>query len=313
MSHEYQPVDWTKFEEGRKAILAEQDIVQATIDENMRRGNLFEAGVASLEHVLTSYELGDTKEGASYLALGIALSTAGSFAVPEHLRHSSAPEKRFKVPPEISEMPHVLKFHQGYIDSEAAQAYQKAIDTISVHLTSTEVLLNNDFCSTQIKNQAVHDTVKAVGDFYFSDLPMIGKEEVVLDFMKQLAEDIEVDQDPHNMALSYATYRRLMLVALDCAGKTNSALNLATRGFKELSAYATDEVSRKVCEQHVQEIRVTQLFKAAMVSVIIAKNTRSTYATRYTNDPTWHRSQAPKNTQDSAKDQYLKIAEESPM
>lgn len=313
MSYEYQPVDWIKFEAGREAILAEQDIVQATIDENMCRGNLFEAGVASLEHVFTSYELGDKKEAASYLLIGTMLSTAGTFAVPEHLRHSSASEKEFKIPLEMSEALPLPEFSHDRSYGDAMQQYREALDAISVHLAATETLLNNDFCSVQVKNQAVHDTVEAVGDFYFSASITRVRKEVVLDFVKQLAEEIEVDEDPQNIALSYATYRRLMLVALDCDGKTNSSLNLAARGFKELATYATDEASRKVCEQHVQEIRETQLFKAAMISIIIAKNTRSIFATRYTKGPPWRRSQAPKNAQENAKDQYLRIPKESPM
>lgn len=313
MSYEYQPTDWSKFEASREEILRDQDIVQATIDESMRRGDLFEAGVACLDHVLTSYDLGDQKEGASYLAMGIALSTAGTFAVPEHLRHKSAEDKTFEIPEAIQKTPFELAHVRSkngvaiYRDSGVSAALN-AIEEIEINLCSAETLINNEFCSASNKNQAIHDTVKSIGDFYFNIITTnkaCDKEnEQIVQLVKELAENIEVDDNPTNHRLAFDTYRRLMLLATHIAGKTNSALSFTSRGFKELAASTNDEFIREASQRDIKTIRLTQIARLASAPTAISKNAKEYIMA---NDDEWHRMQVSKGSRHATKGEYTRI------
>lgn len=269
MSYEYKPVDWTQFEASRQAVLVEQDVIQATIDESMRQGDLFEAGVACLDHVLTSYDLGDQKEGATYLALGITLSTAGTFAVAEHLRHQPRDKQSFELPYSITGAPLTGRITRRGNTCNVAPATddtklaEKAIEEIETNLISTEVLVNNEFCSVSNKNQAVHDTVKSIGDFCFDFIEPDKQDDKIVKLVKDLTENIEIDEDPNNQKLAFDTFNRLALLATYTPGKTNSALSLASRGFKELLEVTGDEFIREGSANQIKTIRLTQIARLA--------------------------------------------------
>lgn len=313
MSYEYQPTDWAKFEASREAILGDQDIVQATIDESMRKGDLFEAGVACLDHVITSYELGDQKEGAMYLALGVALSTAGTFAVPEHLRHKSAEEKTFEMPKRILASPYELVYRDDNGDAACRKlGVDDAIKEIEINLTSTEALINNEFCSATNKNQAIHDTVKSIGDFYFDFMmpfiPPSKHDDQIIKLVKELAENIEIDENPANHKLAFYTFWKLSLLATSMPGKTNSALNLASRGFKELIASSNDEMIRGISQTELKNIRLAQIARLASAPTAVLKNAKTqTLDYGLSNDPEWHRIQSSKKAREAAKAEYHRI------
>lgn len=311
MSYEYRPVDWAQFEASREAILAEQDVVQATIDESMRKGDLFEAGVASLEHVLTSYELGDPKEAAAYLAIGVALSTGGTFAVPEHLRHES--NKDFELPEAITRMPFEITNRYRHVVASTPESLEaeKAIDEMADNLISAESLINSEFSSIETKNRAIHDAVKSIGDFYFSDLFIPGRDtDDIVTLVKDLAENIEVDDEPKNKRLAFDTYRRLAAIALGCEGKTNSALNAAARGFKELSVFSdnvSDDAGYRMCKEHIDWVRITQLEKLTSSPLVLAKNLSISATKRRAISTGMHRTSASEMTRTKAKMEYREI------